>query len=219
MQAMVEIPEAMPGDSETVMTALETAALFRSKGEANEALRWLQRAAESASEDGNDDRTLSLARIVSELSFELQGGSLPLPSRTLPRLPKPPPRTASASPTPPSEAPASGRLQPPPKPDARPQRRRPPGHTPPPPPSARHVAAEQRGPGVTSAPPVAPSVAASSAAAAALRARPALRVCVRLDPHEPRGYRVHALGDAEAVPSDASEGLLILIDPKAMPPE
>lgn len=140
MEAVIEIPSPTPRDSETVVTALETAAIFRAKGDAAEALRWLQRAAESASADGDDERTLVIARTASELSHALHRparaelpvnaeASLAPPSR---RLPKPPPRTGATRPSeddaeppasvarvspPSSQAAAAG---PPPAPSSRP---------------------------------------------------------------------------------------------------
>jgi hypothetical protein len=104
MQAVVEIPSPTPRDSETVVTALETAAVFRAKGDAAEALRWLQRAAESAGDDGDDERTLALARTAADLSRALQQPGFsaiahdasdqhtPTHSR---RLPKPPLRSSA----------------------------------------------------------------------------------------------------------------------------
>ena len=47
MQAAIEIPTPNDSDSDTVATALEAAAIFSAKGDTAEALRWVQRAAES----------------------------------------------------------------------------------------------------------------------------------------------------------------------------
>ncbi|MGC4092554.1 MAG: hypothetical protein QM756_32680 [Polyangiaceae bacterium] len=108
MQAAIEIPSPNPSDSDTVVTALETAAVFSAKGDTAEAIRWLQRAAESAGEAGDDARTLTLARTAAELTRTLQ--SVPAPpdassashsEGSAPRrLPKPPPLKSSSFPAP-----------------------------------------------------------------------------------------------------------------------
>lgn len=102
MEAVVEIPVPTARDSETVVTALETAAVFRAKGDAAEALRWLQRAAESAGDDGDDERTLALARTAADLSHALSSAPPPYvssdqhtPTHSR-RLPKPPARSGAA---------------------------------------------------------------------------------------------------------------------------
>jgi hypothetical protein len=108
MEPVIEIPAPSPRDSETVVTALETAAVFSAKGDTAEALRWLQRAAESAGDDGDDQRTLTLARTAADLSRALQPahGAAPLaqvgsdqltPTHSR-RLPRPPPRLGSTQP-------------------------------------------------------------------------------------------------------------------------
>jgi hypothetical protein len=56
-----------PDDNEDVVSALETADIFWAKGDADEALRWLKRAAETASDAGNDMRALAIARSAADL--------------------------------------------------------------------------------------------------------------------------------------------------------
>jgi hypothetical protein len=94
MEHVADIPVPQPGDSETVVSMLETAAVFSAKGDAAEALSWLKRAAESAGDSGDDSRTLALARSVSNLSDRLRapasllGEAAPLGTASL--TPKPP---------------------------------------------------------------------------------------------------------------------------------
>src|SRR4051812_30682552 len=95
LQQTIAIPSPSRADTETVITALETAAVFRSKGDSREAMRWLRRAAESAGEAGDDERALSLSRIVADLHEELDAE---------------PPQKVAASPPPPP----SSRIAPPP---------------------------------------------------------------------------------------------------------
>ena len=59
MEASLQIPVPAASDVESVVTALEMAALFGAKGEGNEVVRWLKRAAESAGAEGHDERALA----------------------------------------------------------------------------------------------------------------------------------------------------------------
>lgn len=71
-QLAMDIPEPSSDDAESVVTALEMAAVFDAQGDAQEALRWVRRAAEAASDEGNDLRALMLARSVADLTTHLQ---------------------------------------------------------------------------------------------------------------------------------------------------
>lgn len=71
MLQTIDIPNPTKADTETVATALETAALFGAKGDGREAVHWLRRAAESAGEAGDDARALSLSRLAADLHDEL----------------------------------------------------------------------------------------------------------------------------------------------------
>jgi hypothetical protein len=89
----IAIPEPMPEDPETVVTALETAAIFGARGDASEAMRWVRHAATSAGESGCDSRALDLARAASDLT--------PAPQEVVERrrsLPVPPSRPVSLRP-------------------------------------------------------------------------------------------------------------------------
>ena len=146
MQAAIEIPAPTESDSETVATALETAAVFNAKGDTAEALRWLQRAAESAGDAGDDVRTLTLARTAADLNRSLREATKPsespaaaLESATPRRLPKPPQRQASSAPAPDEpEAPFSLSQRPEPVRVAAPTLAQP-SSTRPPPPSTRSI--------------------------------------------------------------------------------
>lgn len=90
-----------PSDSEDVVSALETADVFWTKGDADEAMRWLKRAAESASDAGNDARALAIARSVADLkSAPSRGAEAPSTSAKISRPPPPP--SAVKAPPPPS---------------------------------------------------------------------------------------------------------------------
>lgn len=104
MQAAIRIPEPSDNDPDSVATALETAALLVAKGELAEALRWVRRGAESASETGHDVRALALARAAAELSDQLErpSGFAPAASRVPePAAPNPPPAPPPSSRRPP----------------------------------------------------------------------------------------------------------------------
>src|SRR5262245_13706844 len=107
MEASLQIPVPAASDSENVVTALEMAALFGNKGESNEAVRWLKRAAEHAGEEGDDTRALALARTAAELTDKLKRA--PDYGRTPSErpLPTPPAAPTSLRPPPPSERAAS----------------------------------------------------------------------------------------------------------------
>jgi hypothetical protein len=132
MEPMLDIPAPEAGDSETVVSSLETAAIFGAKGDAAEALRWLQRAAESAGESGDDARTLALARTVASLSSRLNG-TPELEGRRVPAAPARPSQTPAVPAGEGDETPflLESRSRPPP-PSSRPV-----ATSTPPPPSAR----------------------------------------------------------------------------------
>lgn len=90
-----------PSDSEDVVSALETADVFWTKGDADEALRWLKRAAESASDAGNDDRALAIARTVADLK-SAPARAVEVPVAAHKANPPPPPSAARQAPSPPS---------------------------------------------------------------------------------------------------------------------
>jgi hypothetical protein len=68
---MSELPQADSADTDAVQMALQAAHTLWSRGETTESLRWLKRAAESASDEGADLRSLQLAKAAAELRAKL----------------------------------------------------------------------------------------------------------------------------------------------------
>lgn len=68
---MSELPQADSADTDTVQMALQAAHTLWSRGDTTESLRWLKRAAESASDEGADLRSLQLAKAAAELRAKL----------------------------------------------------------------------------------------------------------------------------------------------------
>jgi hypothetical protein len=238
MEPILDIPAPEAGDSETVVSSLETAAIFGAKGDGAEALRWLQRAAESASESGDDARTLALARNAATLSSRLNG----TPELEGRRLPAPPSRPAASPeegddakpfmlearsrPPPPSSRPTATGTPPPPSARTRPASLAP--AKPPKPSNGTSTASGSRPasksvtPSVLGAPPAAASAPKSPAQVAPAdapatrtsgrRARQAARVSVTRSLTERGLYFVRVLDEGLSVPDDAFEGLLVSND-------
>jgi hypothetical protein len=103
------IPPAKKDDTEDVAWALSTAEAMYARGDRFDALKWLRRAAESASEAQADDRALELFKAAADLATVVG----PTPSMAPPPPPPPPPR---ASQTPPPVAAAPAPSVPPPAP-------------------------------------------------------------------------------------------------------
>lgn len=233
MQLAIDIPHPLSADTETVITALETAELFSSKGDTQEAVRWLRRAAESAGEAGDDARALALSRTAADLREALEVKprpvSVPRPSTApVPRPSTAPTSTPSASPPPASVHSATPPPVPPPLPSqpvasTAPQLPLPPAASAPlsprpsypPPPSAR--------PGFhppVSHPPVSqalpPPVTATALAAAPNPApngeRHASRVSVTRSPTQYGVFEMRPLADGEPAPAGGSEGFLVMLD-------
>ena len=80
----MSIPATEPGDSDDVTLALQTAEALWNKGDPNEALRWLRRAAEAAGHSGDDMRAVALAKAVADLNAAA-------PEQSSPRQVRPPP--------------------------------------------------------------------------------------------------------------------------------
>jgi hypothetical protein len=66
------LPRAEANDPAEVAMALETARALWAKGQTQEAVRWIQRAAENAESSGDDLRAVALARAAADLRAELQ---------------------------------------------------------------------------------------------------------------------------------------------------
>jgi hypothetical protein len=82
---MSELPQAESADTDAVQMALQAAHTLWSRGDTSESLRWLKRAAESASDEGSDLRSLQLAKAAAELRAKLfpsaSDASPPIPAR------------------------------------------------------------------------------------------------------------------------------------------
>lgn len=94
------IPPAKKDDTEDVAWALSTAEAMFARGDRGDALKWLRRAAEAASEAQADDRALELAKAAADLASILS------PATSAPPPPPPPPPAASVAP--PARAPTPG---------------------------------------------------------------------------------------------------------------
>lgn len=70
-ERMSELPQAEMADPDGVQVALRAAHTLWSHGDTAESLRWLRRAAESASDEGADVRSLELAKAAAELRTRL----------------------------------------------------------------------------------------------------------------------------------------------------
>jgi len=122
MTALPAIFTPNPDDNEDVVSALETADIFWTKGDSEEALRWLKRAAETSSDAGNDMRALALARGAADLKSgpsstavnptaeppSLRKSQLPTPPSSAAKQPPPPPSSVASGAEPSSRAQTSG---------------------------------------------------------------------------------------------------------------
>ncbi|HEY2405664.1 MAG TPA: hypothetical protein VGI10_06665 [Polyangiaceae bacterium] len=223
-QLAFAIPEPIPSDPETVVTALETAAVFGAKGDAGEAMRWVRHAATSAGETGRDSRALELARAASEMGAPVSQrqrspSSLPLPP--------PPPRPISQRPPPVAEVNHTLASRPPPPSD----RSRPSAFRPSQPasvaratnasshvddavptPRAGRVEASAPPSARTSAPPSARSSVAP--AATAPRALHGARVSIAAG-SEPGVFELRVLPPSATPEPRALEAFIVLVDPRA----
>jgi len=199
----IAIPDPSPADAENVVTALETAAVFRSRGDGYEAIRWLRRAAESAGEAGDDERALALSRSVADLSEELDSEmtrvGAPLrhaPPISQPSPPPPPPPLPPPSARIASSPSASSQLGPPPPPSSRVRQ----GESTPTPPSPATTG--------EALPAAAPAIANAGM-------RNAARVAIAPSPTEPGVFVVRILADNEAPRAGSSEALVVVLDPRS----
>lgn len=98
------IPPPRDDDPEDVFWALSTATTLHQRGDRSEALRWLRRAAEQASDQNADARAVELMKAAADLSATL--GSAPAPSAVAapaarPSTPPPLPKRPASVPAPP----------------------------------------------------------------------------------------------------------------------
>jgi len=73
-EEMTDLPQAEIADPDGVQVALRAAQTLWSRGDTSESLKWLRKAAESASDEGADLRSLQLAKAAAELRAKLFGG-------------------------------------------------------------------------------------------------------------------------------------------------
>lgn len=106
MPPSTPIPLAKSTDSEDVSWALSTAKTSWGRGDPREAVKWLRRAAEAASEADDDARALELAKAVADLA-EVGAKAPPSPPSVPPRP------TAGRTPRSPSRPTASTKHAPP----------------------------------------------------------------------------------------------------------
>ncbi len=79
------IPQPLDSDEEDVHWALSTATALWSRGESSEALKWLRRAAETASDAEDDDRALLLFKAAADVTaFLATAAAQPPPSAPAP---------------------------------------------------------------------------------------------------------------------------------------
>jgi hypothetical protein len=103
------IPEPRADDDEDVRWALSTAGSLWARGDSGEALKWLRRAAEAASDAGRDDRSLELFKVAADVTGRVQASTPappPVAARSAPPAPpmhgsRPPPLPPRASGAPP----------------------------------------------------------------------------------------------------------------------
>lgn len=110
MDASAPIPPALDDDDEDVYLALSTAGTLWSRGEHEDALRWLRRAAETASDVDADARSLELFKAAAEVTSiikALANASKLASERASAPPPEPaaPPKKAAPPPLPPRNAP------------------------------------------------------------------------------------------------------------------
>jgi hypothetical protein len=76
-QQLSDLPQAETADPDGVQVALRAAQTLWSRGDTTESLKWLRKAAESASDEGADMRSLQLAKAAAELRAKLFVSSEP----------------------------------------------------------------------------------------------------------------------------------------------
>jgi hypothetical protein len=76
-EELSDLPQAETADPDGVQVALRAAQTLWSRGDTTESLKWLRKAAESASDEGADLRSLQLAKAAAELRAKLFGSSEP----------------------------------------------------------------------------------------------------------------------------------------------
>lgn len=225
MNEQAEFPAPEPTDPEDVVWALQTAQTMWERRDLREAVRWLRRAAESASDAGNDLRALALARAAADLTQAHQlSVTVPPPGHTDSIPPTDDALMGESDMTIPEGIPAaalrsSPRAAPPPL--RRPAAQEPTPSSPPPPPSRSAPSASAVPAPAQSSPSVSPPASSplrsspSVAPGPNLRPRHTWRVAVEPSGEERGGLWVRALADGEPVPDGMHEALLTALEPGA----
>ena len=154
------IPPPHADDDEDVNWALSTASALWGRGERAEALKWLRRAAEAASDADADARSLELFKLAADISTRLSHPPPP-PSVPVPQVasfsasapPEPPRRVPPSVPAPPMASRVPIPSRPPPPVPPVPARQGAPARTPPPPPPAPVARSAAPAPAAVRAPP------------------------------------------------------------------
>jgi hypothetical protein len=107
MKARSPVPAAKKDDPEDVAWALQTAEATWSRGDHADALKWIRRAAEAASEAEVDDRALELAKAAADVASLLAEKTSVTHTSPIPVAPPGPRITSSSKPPPPMMAPAN----------------------------------------------------------------------------------------------------------------
>src|SRR5262245_66390148 len=98
MEAHAAIPSPLEQDDEDVHWALSTASALWTRGERTEALKWLRRAAETASDANADTRALELFKAAAEVATRISSARPPGASSAPPAVTMPSPPVAAGRP-------------------------------------------------------------------------------------------------------------------------
>lgn len=99
------IPPPRPDDDEDVHWALSTASALWARGDAAESIKWLRRAAETASDQNRDLRSLELFKAAADATSMVQRPSAPTAPLPVPPAPPPPVNPAPPAPARPATGP------------------------------------------------------------------------------------------------------------------
>ncbi|WP_438036729.1 hypothetical protein [Sorangium sp. So ce204] len=112
------IPPPHDEDNEDVHWALSTATALWGRGERDEALKWLRRAAEQASDANADLRALELFKAAAEVAQKIATLEADTATASQPTTASAPPNAAASAPPQASGAPLAAASAPPPRPSA-----------------------------------------------------------------------------------------------------
>ena len=84
---MIPLPDAIDTDGDDVIWALQTASTLWKRGEINEALVWVKRAAKAADEAGDAQRAVTLGRALHDLDAARPAAAPPPEPTSEPNIP------------------------------------------------------------------------------------------------------------------------------------